>query len=377
MPRLLNVGLGGGAVPNFMATYYPDWSTTTVEIDATIVRLYEEYFGGRDILCATSTLTESSDGSDWFLVRVVGGDDERLCKSQIVLADAFAYMKYLAHDTRARDLEEGRGEEPSRRTRHDEAQRKKKDDDNDDDEETCRVLDEDDENGNGNGNGDGSTNRRTAPSSSTFDVIFMDVFDSRISHWSTEAFEGISNMPLDATIVPALPDIYRLLRRGHGLLCLHLHKDGQVPSFLVESLVPHFGRDQIVILESGAELLLVAGREVFDEVDYPHPCTNQTGFAADLRSFHPAAISSARYSSSSSSFFSSYPAHFGLAHQYDLDCSALDRWSRRLVGEQGDDEWSSHEPAHEDAEEFVIDEPLPPDDEYMDDDLDFSIERTV
>lgn len=347
-PHVISVGLGGGTTPNFMAMYYPDWLITSVEIDQTGVQFYEKYFGGDHVICEKSrlmpsTMNETSHRPRWILQRdnddnnngndgnngdagtvpVAAASGELSpspCRSRVVVADAIAYFEYLADS----------------------------------------LLPSDNSN---------PTSASSSTSSDSVDVIFLDVFDSHAVTWNGDVYEGVSNMPLRSMITPLLPILYRLVQPTMGLVAFHLHKDSQVPSFVIEDVVPVFGEANVVVLESGADLYVVASPplvttcaiEEEDKEDAHQRCPTEsdeehvvplicTATVIDqwvdyVRTFRPPAVAPlpgkvtaewqaavAVTNEQTEALRSLYPHHMHAAHQYDLDCTAIQRWRRMVQG---------------------------------------------
>jgi hypothetical protein len=239
-------------------------------------------------------------------------------------------------------------------------------------------------NSNSNSNNNHTTTTTTAAAATqatSIDLIFLDAFDSHAITWSGDVYEGISNMPLRSMITPILPVLHRLVQPTSGLIAFHLHKDSQVPSFVVDDLVPLFGEANVVVFESGADLYVVASpsppplsianatvdasdsgsgsssggagattcgiedkpetprcpREQHDHVPFVCAATAIDRWVDYVRTFRPPAVApepgpGQATHEQTEALRSLYPHHMHAAHQYDLDCTAVPRWRRMVQG---------------------------------------------
>lgn len=237
-PKFLIMGVGGGELNSYLITKFPHFHFDQIEINSAILRTALTHFGMENFICAGY---EFSTNSPHFTKLQHAqnfsfpNEDERECRSNVILTDATVYIQYLS------SLIRGIPDSPPPTSHH--------------------PLNLED---------------------LFYDYAFLDIYDSRSFLWEGTVFSG-NSLPKELLTESVFQSIRTILRPNSGLAIFHLHQDGYYKQ-LFRQILNIFGKDQIVYLSlSENDSVILAGKDLFtwsneDQNNLlgnsvPHPCS--------------------------------------------------------------------------------------------------------
>lgn len=101
---VLEVGLGGGVIRNFIVNKFPQCGVTTIEKSSEVIALYQQYFAkenGQNIINADITKLEMTQKFDWIVLDLFSQQD---CPIFLFQSDFYEKIKAMFENSNNRHL---------------------------------------------------------------------------------------------------------------------------------------------------------------------------------------------------------------------------------------------------------------------------------